>query len=438
MKKPAQSFFKLSETIPCSVCKQNIVLYDSAKSEYIACPSCYSYLHIVNRVECRLNKKLNQPEKVVVLKLGSTANIHGTDFQVIAYLEKKESNTIYAWREYILNSLEKGYVTLSEFNGHWNFIAGKEFLTDYKQPTNCGQNVNYKDIEYELFNKYSPIVTAMLGEVDWDVVNERVKATEYVAPPFMIVKEVMNKPKYHTDYYIGEYLSSDEIATAFNLNKSSLPEQIGIGANQPSQAYDRWISSLKATCIATIVVLLLHVLFGVVKPEKELINDNFLITYDAKAGADAFKPFITPSFVMEDESSNIEFDIASGVDNNWLETTIVLVNEANNQTWEVSKGIEYYHGIEDGESWQEGSTEESILLSDIPKGKYHLNVYPSSGDTYRNNLFIRATANVSMLRNTLITIMILCLFPAICWYLMRNYEKRRWDNSDFSPFVKAD
>ena len=437
MEVPAKSFFKLSETIACSICKQNIVLYEAAKSKYTVCPSCYSYLHIISTTECRLSKKLDQPEKVLVLKLGSTANIHGTEFKVIAYLEKKEANTSYAWREYILTSPDKGYVTLSEFDGHWNFIAGEDFLPDYKVPVSYGLSIGYKDVEYKLFNRYTPVVTAMLGEVDWDVVNERIKATEYIAPPFMVVKEV-SKANNQINYYIGEYLDAEVIADAFKIDKNDLPKQIGIGANQPSKAFDRWTASLKITGIAIILVLLFHLLFNAIKPEMELINDDFLIVYDTKGGPDSFRSFITPSFTLDDESSNIEFEIASSVDNNWLETTIVLVNESDNKTWEVSKGIEYYHGTEDGESWSEGSTKESVMLSEIPKGKYHLNVYPSSGDVFRNNLYIKAVSNVTMWGNTITTILLLCIFPAICWLLMRDYEKRRWNNSDFSPFVNGE
>lgn len=437
MENSVKSFFKLSETITCSICKQDIVLYEPAKSEYIVCPSCFSYLHIFTRAETRLNRKLDQPDKILVLKLGSTGNIHGTEFKVIAYLEKKEAGTDYHWREYILTSHVKGYVTLSEFDGHWNFIASKDFLPDYKEPISYGLSIGYKDVEYKLFNRYTPVVTAMLGEVDWDVVNEKVKATEYIAPPFMVVKEV-GKTSHQTDYYIGEYLDAEVIANAFNIDKNDLPQQIGIGANQPSKAFDRWTASLKITGVAIILVLLFHILFHIVKPEKELINDDFLIVYDTKGGPDAFKSFITPSFTLDDESSNIEFEIASLVDNNWLETTIVLVNESDNKIWEVSKGIEYYHGTEDGESWSEGSTRESVMLSEIPQGKYHLNVYPSSGDVFRNNLYIKAVSNVTMWGNTITTILLLCIFPAICWLLMRDYEKRRWNNSNFSPFVNGE
>lgn len=435
MEGAVKSFFKLSEALQCSICREKIVLYDAPKSKYSVCPSCFSYLHLIDNESPRLNKQLNEPEKLMVLKLGSTATIHDTDFKVIAYLEKKEAGTQYKWREYILTSLNKGYVTLAEFDGHWNFIAGKDFFPDFKEPISYGVSVGYKDVEYKLFNKYSPQVTAMLGEVDWDVVNEKVKATEYIAPPFMVVKETINKSNYITDYYIGEYLEPEVIQKAFNVDKDFFPPRTGIGANQPAKAYDRWTASVKVTGVAMVLVLIFHILFDQFKPVKELINDDFLITYNAKGGADAFNSFVTPSFTIDDESSNIEFEVASAVDNNWLETTIVLVNESDNRTWEVSKGIEYYHGYEDGENWSEGSTKESILLSEIPRGKYHLNVYPSSGDINRNNLYIKAVANVSMWRNTILTMLALCIFPAICWLLMRNYEKRRWNNSDFSPFV---
>ncbi|MCZ4223600.1 DUF4178 domain-containing protein [Pedobacter rhodius] len=438
MDKPTKSFFKLSETIDCPVCKQSIILYDLPKSEYTVCTFCFSYLHIIAKGFSRLNKQLSKPEKTPLLKLGSTANIHNTDFKVIAYLEKREVGTIYHWREYILTSIDKGYITLSEFDGHWNLIGGKDFIADYQDPISYGTSLGYKDVEYALFNKYTPIVTAMLGEVDWDVVNEKVKAMEYIAPPYMVVAEETSNGKRIKDYYIAEYLEPAIIAETFSIDKKLIPERIGIGANQPSKHYDRWTSSLQITGIAIVLVLLIHLLLGIVKPEKELLNDDFLISHNNTQDVNEFKSFVTPAFTIDDESSNISFEIASAVDNNWLETTIVLVNESDNRTWEVSKSIEYYHGYEEGESWSEGSTKESILLSEIPKGKYHLNVYPSSGDIDRNNLYIKATSNVTMWRNTLITIFLLCIYPAVCWYMMRNFEKNRWNNSDYSPFVNEE
>lgn len=434
METPAKSFFKLSETVTCPTCKQHVTLYDASRSEYAVCTSCFSYLHIISSELVRFNQTLKKTAHVPVIKPGAVATFHGIDYKVIAYLEKKEAGNDYAWREYILTSLNNGYLTISEFDGHWNLIGGQHFIPELENIISYGTSVGFKDVEYKLFNRYSPEVTAMIGELDWNIIEEKVKATEYIAPPFMIVKEVTGRTNLLTDYYLGEYLEPKEIAQAFGIDQTLLPNQTGIGANQPSKAYDRWMASLNISIIAILVILGLHFCFSIFKPKQELINDNFFIVADPKNGTDSYKSFVTPSFNLNAQS-NIEFEIIANVDNNWFETTIVLVNESDNRTWEVSKGIEYYHGYEDGENWTEGSTNESILLSAIPKGKYHLNVYPSSGDMYRNNLYIKAVANVDMWRNTIWAIIAFCIYPAICWYLMRNFEKRRWNNSDFSPFV---
>ena len=124
----------------------------------------------------------------------------------------------------------------------------------------------------------------------------------------------------------------------------------------------------------------------------------------------------------------------SFVSNNWLEATVVLVNDKTNETWEVTKGIEYYHGWEDGESWAEGSQSSSIILSEIPRGDYHFNIYTASGDAAQSMVQIKVVSNVTLWRNILLTILVLSLYPIYCWYRMRNFEKKRWMNSDHSPY----
>ncbi len=37
-----------------------------------------------------------------------------------------------------------------------------------------------------------------------------------------------------------------------------------------------------------------------------------------------------------------------------------------------------YHGTEGGENWVEGDPKESAVLSAVPAGRYHLNLYPVS------------------------------------------------------------
>ena len=141
------------------------------------------------------------------------------------------------------------------------------------------------------------------------------------------------------------------------------------------------------------------------------MDQVFDITYDSAKGGFEFKPFVTPSFNVSDASSSMEIELMSDVSNNWLETTTVLVNEKTNQTWEVTEGVEYYQGVEDGERWTEGSTTTDVLLSEIPQGRYHLNVYPASGNPLSNRLNIKVTVNGTLWRNLICCTLLLAVIP---------------------------
>lgn len=436
--------FPLSETVDCPKCQHEITVLDPVGSEYIACPTCNCYFQYTAKGELKLVEELKAPELPPLMAIGSTAKLHDDEFKLIAYTEKKESDASYAWREYLLYNHSSGYATLVEYDGHWNFIKGQNFYPDLAEISHTfHRTVSYNNLNFTLFNKYRPMLTAMVGEADWDVLNENTRVTELIAPPFMLIREEIGQNT--INFYLGEHITADEVANAFAIDVNHMPTQIGIGANQPSRFAEKWNTLVSFTCLAVIAVLLLHLFIGFIKPEKELINQGFTLsrvqTNDTTGfefnttGAYELKPFVTPSFTIDDRSSNIEFDINSEVSNNWLEATIVLVNETDNKTWEVNKGVEHYNGYEGGEAWSEGSTTAKIMLSNIPKGKYHLNVYPATGDANRDTLNIKAVANASLWRNTLITCLLLCLFPLYCWIRMRNYEKKRWNNSDYSPFV---
>jgi ribosomal protein S27E len=436
--------FPFSEIVDCPKCHHQITVYDPEGSEYIACPACNNYFRYTESGQLNLVKSLKAPLLPPLFPIGSIGTLRDQEFKVIAYLEKEELAATYAWREYILYNHASGYATLAEYDGHWNLVKGKNFFPDLADvSTTFNQTINYNNIDFTLFNQYRPVVTAMVGEADWSVVQENLKATELIAPPFMLVREEINPTT--ITYYLGEYFTDTEIAAAFSIDKAIMPSQIGIGANQPSRFSEKWNSLFTFTGIAIVAVLLLHLLIGFIKPERDVINQEFVLSRVQandttgvefnSSGSYELKPFVTPSFNIDDQSSNIEFVINSNVSNNWLEATIVLVNEKDNKTWEVTKGVEHYNGYEDGEAWSEGSTTAEIMLSNIPAGKYHLNVYSATGDARRDTLSIKATANSSLWRNTLLTALLLCIFPLYCWIRMRNYEKKRWNNSDHSPFV---
>ncbi len=427
------SSFPATIYVNCKQCAKEINVHHLADCDFMICPACNAYLEHTIGNEFQLKRTLNKLEFTPVIKVDAIGIIDEEEFKVIAYLEKREKGTSYKWREYILFSYKKGYATLSEFDGHWSIIKGREFFTDLADLTDGhSTNVRYLNSDFHLFNKYTPETIAAVGEFGEDILTTKIKAVEFVSAPFMLVKE---KQGQKFIYYLGEYLEPKKIAEAFKIDVNTFPNRIGIGAIQPSKYLDRWNSLFTITGLAIIGVLLIHLLIGYLKPEKELFYESFQLAHNEVNGNNTIKSFATPSFEITDNSSNLEFYISSAVTDNWLEASMVLVNELDNRTWEVSKGFEYYSGYEDGASWSEGERYAEVMLSNIPKGKYHINIYPYSGDPNRDILLIKVTANASMWRNTLLTCLALCLYPAYCWYRMRNFEKKRWDNSNYSPFV---
>lgn len=431
--------FPAPENVICPSCQQETKLYDPNGSEFYVCISCCSFLQFNTDNDAVVQTQTNKVTVKPVLPLGSEGILKGTPFKVIAYLQKKEKGTKYTWREYVLYNYEKGYATLSEYDGHWSLVTGKEFIPELEKLVNNNLNyVDFDNIEYALFNKYRAVVTSLIGEFDWDPLTDEVKTSEFIAPPFIIYREQDSQGTQRAIHYLGEYTEPEEIAEAFKLDINLFPPKKGVGANQFSKPLIRWNTVYQFTLILLAILVIIQAMTMTLKPEKVLMSEYFSISRDTTKTTNDLKDFATPSFVIEERSAAVEFELKSFVDNNWMEATIVLVNEKTNETWEVTEGIEYYHGYEDGTSWSEGSQNATVLLSSIPEGRYHLNVFPASGNETENNIHIMIKANVTTWMNFIISCLLLCLYPLYCWYQMRNFEKERWFNSDYSPYEEEE
>src|SRR5205085_4584400 len=59
---------------------------------------------------------------------------------------------------------------------------------------------------------------------------------------------------------------------------------------------------------------------------------------------------------------NIRVTGSANVDNNWVYVAGDLINEETGLVQEFELPIEYYYGVEDGESWSEGDREQTAYL----------------------------------------------------------------------------
>jgi hypothetical protein len=129
------------------------------------------------------------------------------------------------------------------------------------------------------------------------------------------------------------------------------------------------------------------------------------------------------------------------VSNSWFELTGTLVNVATGAEYTLEKGVEYYQGVSEGESWSEGSSSATGYLSEIPQGTYYLQIngngerglssYLDARQADRFSLEIKY--DVSNDRNLWYCLLALLILPAIHFIWVLMIEKKRWENSPLTP-----
>src|SRR5205807_9727647 len=120
------------------------------------------------------------------------------------------------------------------------------------------------------------------------------------------------------------------------------------------------------------VALLLLVLVLAINPRRQVLDQRYQIVVSsnpeqAKAILDEEHPFLLRGW------RNVHIKVeAKSLDNAWVDIGGYLVNKDTDQIQQFEIPLEYYHGVEDGESWTEGSPEGEVYLSAQPSGTYLL------------------------------------------------------------------
>ncbi|MCO4292192.1 DUF4178 domain-containing protein [Solitalea sp. MAHUQ-68] len=419
-----------SGTVNCPECSSTIKVLDYQNSICFGCPICHTFFKTERTSQKLRTFKLTNDSPVPAIPIGTKGEINGYTFVVAAFMIKKESGNEYRWREYLLINQEKGYAFLSEYDGHWNFIVGKNFLVDLKPKGNMYQ-ARYNGLPFKLFNKYTPQVIYASGEFDWNILEEKIACREFISPPFMLVHE---KQDSISDWYMATYKSSDEIAEAFSLKNKLLPAKIGIGANEVSSMEKQQNGVIKITLIAILFLFLYHVFSAYSNESAVIFDQRFTPERDSSSwGSTNFKTITTSSFKVNGPTM-LDVYLNSEVDNNWLEVPVTLVEEKTGKFYEFTKAIEYYHGYEDGESWSEGSKSTDATLSRIPTGTYHLTIEPSSDILFPNSIRVTVNKSNSIWSNFFLASLLLIAIPVLQFFRINHFDKKRWMNSDYSPY----
>ena len=132
---------------------------------------------------------------------------------------------------------------------------------------------------------------------------------------------------------------------------------------------------------------------------------------------------------------NIKITATANVDNSWLEVEGDLINQATDESQGFSIPVEYYHGVEDGESWSEGNQSPSVRISAVPEGNYILGL-DVRWEKFQQPavLTVRVEQGSPNALHLVVALVLISVLPLIMIFYHFSFERRRWEDSDYSPF----
>lgn len=417
----------------CPNCGGALELRMPEQTERIFCPNCGAAQDVDRNGKLQLLKMQAKKRVTPTIPLGATGTIDGVRYVVAGFMERSVTfDRVYYWLEYLLFNQEAGFRWLVQSDDHWSFVravAAGEIPgagTAAKNP----KLIRWDGRTYKLFQEAMATVTYVAGEFYWKVeVGERVESADYIAPPFGLSKEVTTGGAREINYSHAVYMRPKEIEEAFGLERLARPA--GVGAMQPYTG-----SRVGKTYLAFAALLVVLALALAIMQPNRLVHSQTLRFTEAPAIEGApqnTRTYFTDPFRL-DGRHNVAIDATSFVDNSWAWVGGELVNEDTGLTESFELPVEYYHGVDGGESWREGSRDAKTFLSAPPAGNYTLRLEAQWEKPDGPAIDVHVREGVFRWLYFILAFVALTALAAIGLYRQFNFEVERWKESAFSPF----
>ena len=470
------------EKLSCVNCGGPLTLVAPDRSERVICPNCGG-IHDVSLGNLQFLKALKIHGPKPEIPLGAKGTIDGVEYVVAGFMRRSVTfDQKYEWSEYLLFEREQGFRWLVESDHHWSFvwpIAAGDVVDGTRGTGGVAKTLVVDGKTFKIFQVAMAKVENVIGEFYWKVaVGETVRTFDYVAPPLAVSKEISSsvsespetggrkKKSTEVNYSMSRYLPADEVEMAFQL--SGLRRPTSVGMQQPFKGDDIfpvWLKLMGALIFISLVV-------GLRGPYTDVFSEwiDFSASSEPWAsGGIAATPSTTSTTVTSsaDWSStststttstasdaapkpensrviftkpftlsggrNLRIEGSSEVENSWMSVSGDLVSEQTGLVEPFELPIEYYHGVDGGESWSEGSKSVSTVLSSLPAGSYVMRLegqWPKN--TSPRNVRIRADEGAFLWSHFFLAFWAVTIPALFAGYRGVAFEHARWGEASYT------
>jgi DNA-directed RNA polymerase subunit RPC12/RpoP len=413
-----------TELFKCPSCGGPFSLLTPGITASAACKYCGSVIDTTNKNLAILSKADRQMKVKPLIPIGNRGILFGTSWEVTGFMTRTDDTGQYPWDEYLLFDPHKGFRWLTTYKGHWNYV---EMLRDRALRDHDGAVLKFDGKNFKKFLVGKGKVAYVLGEFYWRTrVGETVELADYICPPEILSGEWAET---EANWSLGTYMEPEQVAAAFGITEE-MPAKEGVAPNQPNpyrgKSRGMTIAFWAFVCFLTV----LQVYFIFTSHDKEVFREQFTFNSSEKN-----KSITTTSFDLPGGSGNLSADLHANVQNDWMEAVVSLIDEKTNKNIGFSQNAEHYSGVDDGESWSEGSPDAHYILSSVPGGRYHMVVQPTADSTRagEKTFTLSLRRGVVAWSNFIVALLLLCIYPICGWCRSRGFEAKRWSESDLTP-----
>lgn len=405
-----------AKELRCPNCGAPQALRAFATTRSLACGSCGAVIDTSQEPWRTVQAVEGAYKSMPVWPLGSRGSLDGITWELVGWCERSVSfaGMRYPWEEHLLYNPYEGFRYLVYQNGHFALITPLPGL-----PSSSSRNASYEGQAYKHYTTGRPTVDHVLGEFPWQMQRgDQVVGSDYVAPPLMLSSEEADG---EVVWSRGRYLERSEVVAAFGAPGRQIPSPRGVHMCQPNPHTPllKWLGA--AFVVALLAWSLLTLVYMASRKNHPVWSGT------VESGPEGISPEVTL-----EKGRTLELEAQAPLDNAWAFVQVVVVGPIGVSEQARYGGLEcsYYHGVDGGESWSEGSQGTSEVIAGLPAGTYVLQLSIDPNSTYKGPVSVRATEDVTLWRFPCCSFFCLTLIPLLVAALSAGFEKRRWADSD--------